>query len=315
MKRIDFHSYSNHLEQKVIPSINKSKIYYKFIFTQKKKINNKKLILINKKNKFIDKIKNSIVYISSINSDHYYSAKNYLNNKIPVICEKPLTTNLKNTKDLIKISFLNKTPIVENLYFINHSSYRIIEKVLKNKDLGNIKKVFSNFTIPLNDKKNFRFISSKGGGALNDLGYYFCALNVYLFNNKPNLKYCEQYIDKKTKIDIGGKSIYKYKNCSFIYKWGFRSLYKNNISISAEKGWIKMDYFYSKPENVNIVLKIKKKNKIITYNFYGEDQIKKSFLKYLNLKKRKINSANNNRIIEIAKQIHEIKINSKKIKK
>lgn len=73
-----------------------------------------------------------IVSIATPTFTHYTIAKFFLENKIPVLVEKPLTRNLKKAEQLIKLSKKNKT-----LLFVGHverynSAYLAVKKIIKN---------------------------------------------------------------------------------------------------------------------------------------------------------------------------------------
>ena len=73
-----------------------------------------------------------LVSIATPTSSHYKIAKFFLNNKIPVLVEKPLTQDLKEAKKLIAASKENKT-----LLFVGHverynNAYLAIRKIIKN---------------------------------------------------------------------------------------------------------------------------------------------------------------------------------------
>ena len=59
-------------------------------------------------NSFLD-----VVYCGSLNTQHYPLVKHLLENKIPVLCEKPLTMYLKHTEELVEIARRNKVFLME----------------------------------------------------------------------------------------------------------------------------------------------------------------------------------------------------------
>jgi len=80
--------------------------------------------------KLKDKV--NLVSIATPTSTHFNIAKFFLENKIPVLVEKPLTQGLDKAKELIKISRKNKT-----LLFVGHverynNAYLAVKKTIKN---------------------------------------------------------------------------------------------------------------------------------------------------------------------------------------
>ena len=56
------------------------------------------------------------VYIATTNETHFYFAKLCLENHKPVLCEKPITGNTKELKELIKLSQENNTLLKEAMW-------------------------------------------------------------------------------------------------------------------------------------------------------------------------------------------------------
>ena len=108
-------SFSNHLQNKVLPSIrNNKKIRITSILSKKKnkdKIDNKNIKWFFNKKDFFKNDHSDCVYISSINSKHYQDCRDVLNNKKNVICEKPICLNVKQLSILKNIAKKNKVKI------------------------------------------------------------------------------------------------------------------------------------------------------------------------------------------------------------
>lgn len=73
-----------------------------------------------------------LVSVASPTSAHFKIASFFLNNKIPVLVEKPLTQNLKEAEKLLSLARKNKT-----LLFVGHverynNAYLSIKKIIKN---------------------------------------------------------------------------------------------------------------------------------------------------------------------------------------
>ena len=104
------------------------KVVFKKKIRKKFLSKNIKLDLFNIKNLKKYNIDCAII-ATSINS-HYKIAKVFLKRKIPIIIEKPVTSKVKEIKDLIKISKKNKVTVL-----VNHSDLynNDFEEILKHK--------------------------------------------------------------------------------------------------------------------------------------------------------------------------------------
>ena len=174
MYRFAIWSFSNHFQNKVLPSIRNNKlIKIKYIFTKKenKKIKNIEFF----KNKEELRLKKNInyVYISSVNSNHFNDIKFALQNKINVICEKPICLKTSQLNELVKISKNKKVKFFEMIQYKYHPVFLAVKKIINKNLIGKIKTVESEFKVPIKKTKNsFRFKKKFAGGALNDVGFY-----------------------------------------------------------------------------------------------------------------------------------------------
>ncbi|WP_392561690.1 Gfo/Idh/MocA family oxidoreductase [Orbus sturtevantii] len=83
------------------------------------------------------------IYIASPNSLHFEQAKLMLENGKDVICEKPLTSNIKLTKELISIAKQHSQVILEALKTYYLPNFELVKQYLPK--LGKIRKVFLNY--------------------------------------------------------------------------------------------------------------------------------------------------------------------------
>lgn len=247
MHKLGIWSLSNHFVNKVLPSIkNNSDIKITKIYTKKK--------LSKKKNNF--KITNSldnflksdfdVVYISSVNSNHFSNCKIALKNKKDVICEKPICLKPEQIKKLKNLAKKHKKKFLEINQYTYHPLFKKIKYIIKQKKLGKLFYVKCSFEVPLKDKRNFRFNKKLGGGALYDVGYYPLSTLFTLFNsNKINI--LKKKITKNSNIDLKGETIITNENnIIFDLSWSFKDNYKNFIYIYGEKGQLKSNFIFSK---------------------------------------------------------------------
>ena len=89
----------------------------------------------------LNKCKPNIVYISLPNSKHYEWAKKSLNRKYNTIVDKPITSNIKQLDELIKLSKKNKRLLVESTFFNYHIQ---IKKIISMYRYDAYKKLMQN---------------------------------------------------------------------------------------------------------------------------------------------------------------------------
>ena len=305
---ISIWSLSNHFQKKVLPSIKlNKKIKIVSILTNKNKkdLEFKDINLYNDKKKNFSNENFDYIYISSINSEHYENCKYALENKKNVICEKPICLKKNQLNNLKKIADKNKKKFQEVIQYIHHPLFIKLKKIINDKIIGNILRVDSCFKIPIDDKKNFRFVKKLGGGALNDVGFYPISIMFTLFDSKK-IKILNSKIIKQNNLDIAGDiKTQNEKKIIFDLSWGFKSSYKNNIKIYGENGFLDVDFIFSKKifqkGEINIF-----KNKKKTIKIKESNQINLAFQSMLSLNSKKFNK-NFETSMKILKVIENLK--------
>ena len=314
--KIAFWSYSRHLENRIIPSIkNNKKIIPVAIFSQKidlikkNEYLNKTKIFYNKKKFLLDK-NYETVYISSVTGSHYKNCIDSLNHNKNIICEKPMGLNPRQIKNIYKLAKIKKLYVHEVFQYTFHPLFLKVKDILKSNILGNITDIVSNFNVPINDKKSFRFDKSIGGGALYDVGIYPLSLNIFLFDNlNPKIIKTKILFSKKYKIDLTGSITTMYKKATFKQNWGFNLAYQNCLKITGSKGKIETDFIFSKKNIDNGVIKLKYKNKIKKIVVKNANQINLAFMFYLN---KKNTLKDNKKNIKISELINKVFTSTKK---
>ena len=181
------------------------------------------------------------VYIASPNSLHYEQAKMALEHGKNVICEKPFTTTLEKTKELIgmaKEKGLFLFDAVPPSFMPNFAAVK--EAIPK---IGKLKLVMSNFSqyssrydSLLKGEITNVFSKDFAGGCLQDIGFYNLYFNIAMFG-KPvkSVYYANMYPGQ---VDTSGVQVLQYdgfisSNIGAKDTWGI-----NYVQIEGEKGYI-----------------------------------------------------------------------------
>ena len=219
--------------------------------------------------------KPNIVYISLPNSKHYEWAKKSLNCKYNTIVDKPITSNMKQLDELIKLSKKNKKLLVESTFFNYHIQIKKIIRMYKNDAY---KKINAKFVIPKPDKKSILMSKKLQGGVLMDMGPYISSI-PRLFNLKELIKKKILVKKNKDKLIMSIKFSMNFKEGDYYGFFKFGGKYKNQIIITNKKTKSYITRVFSPPYDENLILKSisKKKEKIIKFkkdnsfrNFFAE---------------------------------------------
>ena len=127
-----------------------------------------------------------IVYISTPHCNHYEYIMKSLHNNKHVICEKAITVNGKQLKEIVDLA-KKKNLIVEEAMTIYHMPlYKKLREFLDSGKLGKIKMIQVSFgSLKEYDINNRFFSQDLAGGALLDIGTYAVSFTRYFLSSRP----------------------------------------------------------------------------------------------------------------------------------
>ncbi|MBM7662053.1 putative dehydrogenase [Bacillus mesophilus] len=198
------------------------------------------------------------VYIASPNSLHKEHAIVFLNNGKHVLCEKPLASNVSETKEMIKAATENNVLLMEAMRTTLHPNFKVIKENLYK--LGTIRRYFASYC-----KYSSRYDAYKAGtilnafnpnlsnGSLMDLGVYCIYPMVVLFGAPLSVKGTGVLLESG--VDGGGSLIAQYEGMDAVI---MHSKMNNSFlpsEIQGEEGSMIIHDNISSPDLVEIKYK------------------------------------------------------------
>jgi dihydrodiol dehydrogenase / D-xylose 1-dehydrogenase (NADP) len=182
-----------------------------------------------------------MVYIASPHNAHFETARRLLEAGKPVLCEKPMTVNAAQARELIARSGGRKVFLMEAMWTRFLPLYRRIREWLDDGRIGKPLLVSSAFCIqPPRDPANRFFNPELAGGALLDVGVYNVAISQFVMGRKP---------DRVSAIGhLGGTGVDELLSASLHYEsgglaqiaCGLTTAFDNALVIGGEKGFIRV---------------------------------------------------------------------------
>lgn len=202
------------------------------------------------KNKFGGKIfysyeemisSNSIeaIYIPLPPALHYFWAKKALEYGKHVLLEKPFTTNLVDTMNLIKIADKKRLALHENYAFCYHEQMNKIQKIIECKEVGEIRGIRTAFGFPYKGFNDFRYKKELGGGALLDCGGYPIKLSTLILGKTAKIKVAKLNGIKDHNVDIfGSATLENDEGITAQVSFGMDNAYKCELEVWGSQGVI-----------------------------------------------------------------------------
>ncbi|MBK9209460.1 MAG: Gfo/Idh/MocA family oxidoreductase [Anaerolineales bacterium] len=181
------------------------------------------------------------VYIATPHRFHFENAMLCLNVGKPVLCEKPLTVNAAETRELIKASREKKIFLMEALWTRFLPIYSVIRGWLDEKAIGDISLMVGTFGFNAPKEKDDRWQNPElAGGTLLDMGIYPIAVSQWVMRSQPKSFVAMAQIGK-TGVDELTTFSLKYENNVISQSHSsFLSNHVNDFLIYGSKGQIRI---------------------------------------------------------------------------
>ena len=254
------------------------------------------------------------IYIASLNNTHTELIKQISKEGKKILCEKPVSLSLG---DLIEIEkLLNKENIkfYEAIAYYSHPQTVEIINILKKNNMGEIKRIESNFGFKAKFKSDSRlFNKSLGGGSIYDLGCYPISFFMLFAQNykkisikSKSLNYAESGVDDEANL------ILNYDNkFEGVLNVSLKANLNNICKIYCENGYIKINEPWLPGQKTNIEVLVNDHFFIRTVNsnlsIYA-NQIQ-------NVSESFINNNNKKNLFDINKSISNMKLIENWLKK
>lgn len=213
---------------------------------------------------------------------HYEWAKKALEKGKHVFLEKPSTTKLKDTKDLLKIANEKKLALKENYMFLKHKQLHRIKDIINDKEIGDLRLIRCSFGFPKRSSNDFRYDKKLGGGALLDCGGYPIRLMLELLGEKLKIDTSKLYYIDEFDVDLYGDVTLSNNNVTAQISFGMDNEYKCELELWGNKGYIKAPRIFTAPPEYNVTFDIIKQGKAEIIEVGSDDQFYNSINHFYN---------------------------------
>jgi predicted dehydrogenase len=206
-------------------------------------------------NSFINDKKVDAVYIASPHPQHYEQALVCLRNNKAVLCEKPMTINADQSRQLIAAAHKHKTFLMEGMWIRFLPGIQQVISLISQNRIGNIISIKASISYKAPSDPHSRFFDpAKGGGSLLDLGIYPVFLACLLLGKPHSIK--------ATAI-LSDEGVDKACSILFEYKSGQQAILESSLliqseqpaEISGENGTIRiLNPWFEKSKGIELVL-------------------------------------------------------------
>lgn len=213
---------------------------------------------------------------------HHKWAKKALEAGKHVFVEKPSTTSLADTENLISLASAKGLALHENYMFIYHSQLEEINNVVKSREIGDVRLYRITFGFPLRQLNDFRYNKTLGGGALLDAGGYCMKYANWLLGGEAHVVTAQANNIDGFEVDMFGSATLVNNNGQIAQiAFGMDNDYRCDIEIWGSKGTITSGRILTAPAGFASSYTIKKNQDVETRPLASDDAFLKSIERFV----------------------------------
>lgn len=240
---------------------------------------------------------------------HYKWARLALENGKHVFVEKPSTTCLADTEDLIRIAKEKGLALHENYMFVYHDQLKALDDVVASGEIGDVRLYRISFGFPRRAQNDFRYNKALGGGALLDAGGYTMKYANHLLGDTAKVVTAQVNFLPEFEVEMyGSATMVNDKGVTAQLAFGMDNDYKCEIEIWGSKGTISSNRILTAPAGFVPSYTIKKNQDIETMNLPADDAFLKSINKFMEcVRDVEIRKSNYDIIVQQEKNVEAFK--------
>ena len=210
---------------------------------------------------------------------HYKWAKEALSAGKHILCEKPCTTALVTTEDLLNDAEAKGLAVHENYMFAFHDQLKAVDDIVKSGEIGDVRLYRISFGFPMRAQNDFRYIKALGGGALLDCGGYTFKYASMLLGPTAKMKYAQSNNIDGFNVDMyGSAALVNDEGVTAQVAFGMDHNYKCELEVWGSKGTVYTNRILTAPAGLVPEVIIRKGNEEEKRNLPADDAFKKSIL-------------------------------------
>ncbi len=204
--------------------------------------------LFNSYNSIINSKEIDAIYLPLPPALHYKWAKRALLAGKHVLIEKPATTSLEKTKEVLSIAKENQLAVHENYMFAYHKQLVAINNIIREGEIGDIRLYRMAFGFPRRSPNDFRYNKELGGGALLDCGGYTIKYASMLLGETAKMGFANLNKTEDFEVDVYGSGIlFNDNGTTAQISFGMDNAYKCELEVWGSKGTISTDRVFTAP--------------------------------------------------------------------
>jgi predicted dehydrogenase len=166
-----------------------------------------------------------------------------------VLCEKPLSLNVAEARELLAVQQETKVKIGEAFMVRTHPQWLRVRELVKSGRIGELRSITGFFSYFNRDPKNIRNILATGGGALMDVGCYPITTSRFIFGQEPSQVIGLLERDPEMKTDRLASAILEFPSGHAIFTCSTQLVPYQRMHFLGTKGRIEIEIAFNAPND------------------------------------------------------------------
>lgn len=240
-----------------------------------------------------------VVYLPLPPALHFKWAKKALENGKHAYVEKPFTTSLKDTQELLGLAKEKKLAVHENYMFIFHRQLHAVQELIAGGEIGKVRQYRVSFGFPRRAANDFRYNKVLGGGALLDAGGYCMKYASWLLGDTARLVCANSYFEQEFEVDIFGScTMVNDEGVIVQMSFGMDCDYKCELEAWGSTGTLTTGRILTAPDGLEPDMVIKHNQEFVTKKLPADNAFEKSIRWFYNCVKDDSIREENYRLVE-----------------
>ncbi|OZM74153.1 oxidoreductase [Amycolatopsis antarctica] len=165
-----------------------------------------------------------------------------------VLCEKPLTGDATQAKNLTELAVTRRLVLRENFAFLHHPQHERVRELVAEGRFGELRTLTASFGFPPLPETDIRYTASLGGGALLDAGVYPIRLAWSLFGDGLSVLGAALRVDRRLGVDVGGQALLATpRGVLTSLEFGFQHTYRSRYQLWGSSAAMCLDHAFTPP--------------------------------------------------------------------
>ena len=217
------------------------------------------------------------VYIPLPPALHYRWAKMALESGKHVLLEKPFTTSLKDTEELISLAKAKGLALHENYMFVYHSQLSWIKEKIAEGAVGDVRLIRTDFGFPFRGAGDFRYNKALGGGALLDCGGYTLKLAAQFLGENARVATSQLNGKEGFEVDVyGSATLVNDRGLTAQVSFGMDNSYRCSLEVWGSTGTLFTNRILTAPAGYEPTVSIKTAEGEQSFTLPADDTFGKS---------------------------------------